>query len=107
MMLFDVLATLSHGVVATLGLGATTLIASESTVGELTCCPAMIAVSSWMVCMCLIFAAVDFGTLPPITLRRSAAPAMERSCCKATGIWQWAGYRRHMSEKRKHRVAGM
>jgi hypothetical protein len=106
-MLFDVVATLRGAVVGPLGLGATTLVASESTVGRVTCCLAMIVVSSWMAWMCLIFAAVDVGTLPPITLRRSAATAMERSCCKAAGIWQWAEYRRHVSKKRNHCVAGM
>jgi hypothetical protein len=106
-MLFNVVGTLGGGVVATLGLGATTLLASESIVGGVACCLAMIAVSSLMALMCLIFAAVTVGTLPPISLRRSAAAAMERSCCKATGTWQWAGYRRHVLEKQKCRVVGM
>jgi hypothetical protein len=88
MMLFSEVASLNGGVVATLGLGATTLVVGTSTVGWVACCPAMIAVSSWMAWMCLIFVAVDLDTLPPITLRRSAAAAMERSCCKATGTWQ-------------------
>jgi hypothetical protein len=105
--LFYVVATFGVGVVTTLRPGATTLIASDSTVGGVTCCPAMIAVSSWMAWVCLIFSVVDVGTLPPITLRRSAAAAMERSCCKATGIWQWAGYRCHVSEKWKHCVVRM
>jgi hypothetical protein len=46
-----------------------------------------------MACTCLILSADDFGTVPPNTLRRSADAAMERSCCKETGTWQWAGYK--------------
>jgi hypothetical protein len=91
MMLFDVVATLGVRVVATLGHGATTLGVGASTVGGVVCIPAMITVSSWMAQMCLIFSAGDVGTGPPNTLRRSATAAMERSCCKATGTWQWAG----------------
>ncbi len=88
-MLLDVAATLGGGVVTTLGHGATTLVGGASTVGGVPCCPAMIAVRSWMVWMCLILSAVDVGTVPPNTLRRSAAAAMERLCCKVTGTWQW------------------
>jgi hypothetical protein len=84
-MLFDVVATFGGGVVTTLGHGATTLGFGASTFGGVLCCPAMIAVSSWMARMCLIFAEVNDGTVPPNTLRRSSATAMERSCCKATG----------------------
>ncbi len=61
MMLLDVVATLGGGVVATLGLGAATLIVGASTVSGVVHCPAMIAVSSWMAWMCLIFTAVDVG----------------------------------------------
>jgi hypothetical protein len=106
-MLLDVVATLGGGVVTTLGHGATTLADDASTVGGVARCLAMIAVRSWMARMCLILSAVDFGTVPPNTLRRSAAAAMERSCCKVTGTWQWAGYKRHVSEKWNWRVAGM
>ncbi len=48
MILFYVIATLGVGVVPNLRPGATTLVASDSTVGGVTHCPAMIAVSSWM-----------------------------------------------------------
>jgi hypothetical protein len=106
-MLVDVVAALGGGVVATLGHGATTLRVGASTVGGFVCCPAMIAVSSRMAHMCLILLADDFGTVPPNTLRRSAAAAMERPCCKATGTWQWAGYKRQVLETQKRRVAGM
>jgi hypothetical protein len=51
----DVVATLGGGVVTTFGHGATTLGIGASTVGGVDCCPAMIAVSSWMAWMCLIF----------------------------------------------------
>jgi hypothetical protein len=78
-----------------------------SAVGGFVCCPAMIAVSSWMARMCLILLADDFGTVPPNTLRRSAAAAMETLCCKVTGTWQWAGYKHQVLEKRKRHVAGM
>jgi hypothetical protein len=107
MILLDVVATIGGGVVTTLGHGATTLADGASTVGGVAHCPAMIAVRSWMAQMCLILSAVDFGTVPPNTLRRSAAAAMERSCCKVTGTWQWAGYKRQVLEKWKRRVAGM
>jgi hypothetical protein len=108
MMLLDVVATLGGGVVATLRHGATTLgLGASSTVGGVVRCPAMIAVSSWMAWMCFILSAVDFGTVPPNTLRRSAAAAMERSCCKVTGTWQWAGYKHQMLEKQKWCIAGM
>ncbi len=88
MMLLDVVAALGGGVVATLGHGATTLGVGASTVGGFIRCLAMIAVSSWMACMHLIFLADNFVTVPPNILRRSAATAMERSCCKVTGTWQ-------------------
>ncbi len=106
-MLFDVVATLGGGVATTLGHDATTLGVGASTVDGVDPCPAMIAGSSSMAQMCLIFSAVDVGTVQPNTLRRSAAAAMERSCCEATGTWQWAGYKRQVLEKRKQRVAGM
>jgi hypothetical protein len=57
--------------------------------------------------MCLILSADDFVTVPPNTLTRSAAAAKERSCCKVTGTWQWAGYKRQVLEKRKRHIAGM
>jgi hypothetical protein len=106
-MLFDVVALLGGGLVTTLGHGATTLGVGASTVCGSVHCPAMIPVSSWMAHMCLILSADAFGTLPPNTLRRSAAAAMERSCCKVTGTWQWAGYKCQVTEKQKQRVAGM
>jgi hypothetical protein len=87
-MLLVIVAALGGGVVATLGHGATTLGVGASTVGGSVCCPAMIAVSSRMARMCLILLADDFSTVPPNTLRRSAATAMERSCCKVIGTWQ-------------------
>ncbi len=96
MMFFDVVATLGDGVVITLGHGATTLRVGASTVGGVVCCSTMIAVSSWTAQM----------TVPQNTLRRSAAAAIERSCCKITGTWQWAGYKHLVLEKRKQRVAG-
>jgi hypothetical protein len=106
-MLFDVVAALCGGVVATLGGGATTLGVGASTVGGSVCCLAMIAVSSRMARMCLILFVDYLGTVPPNTLRRSTAAEMERSCCKVTGTWQWAGYKCQVSEKRKRHVAGM
>ena len=107
MILLDVVTTIGGGVVTTLGRGAITFADGASTVGGVTRCPAMISVRSWMAQICLILSAVDFGTVPPNTLRRSAAAAMERSCCKVTGTWQWAGYKQQVSEKQKQRVAGM
>ncbi len=77
-MLLDVVATVSGGVITTLGHGATTLGVGASTLGGVVCCPAMIVVRSWMARMCLIFSAVDVGTVPPNILRRSAATAMEK-----------------------------
>jgi hypothetical protein len=58
-MLLDVVASLGGGIVATLRHGATTLGVGASTVGGFFCCPAMITVSSWMACMCLILSADD------------------------------------------------
>jgi hypothetical protein len=75
-MLLDVVATLGGGVVATLRHDATTLEVGESTVGGFLCCPVMIAVSSWIARMCLILLVDDLVTVPPNTLRRSAAAAM-------------------------------
>jgi hypothetical protein len=106
-MLLDEVATLSGGVAATLGHGATTLRVGASTVGGVVCCPAMIAVSFWMAWMCLILSEVAFGTVPPNTLRSSAATAMVRSCCKVNGTWQWAGYKHQVLEKWKQHIAGM
>ncbi len=106
-MLLDVVAALGGGVVAILEHGATTLRVGASTVGGSVCCPAMIAVSSRMARMCLMLSADIFGTVPPNTLMRSAAAAIERSCCKVPGTWQWAGYKRQVLEKRKRRIAGM
>ena len=106
-MLLDVVAALGGGVVATLGHGATTHGVGAFTVGGFVCCLAMIAVSSRMACTCLILSADNFATVPPNTLRRSAAAAMERSYCRVTGTWQWAGYKRQVSEKLKQQVAVM
>jgi hypothetical protein len=85
MMLLDVVAALGGGVVTTLGHSATTLGVGASAVGGFICCLAMIAVSSWMACMCLILLADNFDAVPPNTLMMSAATAMGRSCCKVTG----------------------
>jgi hypothetical protein len=106
-MLLDVVAGLGGGVVATLRHGATTLVVGASTVGVSILLLAMIAVSFQMACTCLNLLADDLGTVPPKTLRRSAAAAMDRSCCKETGTWQWAGYKRQVLEKQKRHVAGM
>jgi hypothetical protein len=57
--------------------------------------------------MCLIFSDVVVVSVPPNTLRRSTATAMERSCCKVPGTWQWAEYKCQVLEKRKRHVAGM
>jgi hypothetical protein len=84
-MLLDVVAAIGGGVVATLGHGATTFGVGASTVGGSVCCPDMITVSFRMARMCLILLADDFGMVPPNNLRRSAAAAIERSCCKVTG----------------------
>jgi hypothetical protein len=78
MMLLDVVATLDGGVVTILEYGATTLADGASTVGGVAHCPAMIVVRSWMAWMCLILSAVNFSSVPPNTLRRSAVAAMER-----------------------------
>ncbi len=87
MILLDTVAALGGGVVATLVHCATTLVVGASNGGGFVCCPAMIAVSSWVACMCLVLSVDNFGTVPSNTLRRSAAAAMERSCCKVTGTW--------------------
>jgi hypothetical protein len=84
-MLLDVVAALGGRVVATLRHSATTLGVGASTVGGFIRCPAMIPVSSWMARMYLILLADNSGTVPPNTLRRSAAAAMERSYCEVTG----------------------
>jgi hypothetical protein len=106
-MLLDVVAALGGGVVATHRHGATTLRDGASTVDVSVCLPAMIAVSFRMACTCLILSADNLGTVLPNTLRRSAAAAMDGSCCEETGTWQWAGYKCQVSEKRRRRVAGM
>jgi hypothetical protein len=115
--LFDVVATLGGGAFATLVLGAATLGAGRGCVVVgcvlvrnallLSLAPAKIVDKSWMALMCLIFAAVVVGIAAPSALMRSAAVAMEISCWEVTGTWLWAGYRRHVSEKRDRRVAGM
>jgi hypothetical protein len=99
--LLDVVAALSGEVVPTLGHGATTLGVGASTFGGFVCCQVMIAVSSWMARMCLILSADDLVAVPPNALRKSTTAAMEGSCCKVTGTWQWAGYKCQVSEKWK------
>ncbi len=106
-MLLDVVAALGGGLFVTLGHGAATLRVGASTVGGSVRCPTMIVVSSRMAHMCLILSADDFDTVPPNTLRRSVAAAMERSCFEVTGTWQWARYKCQVLEKRKRGVAGM
>ncbi len=106
-MMLDVVATLGGGVVVTFGHGATTFEVGASTVGGSVCCPAMITVRSRMACMCLILSADNFGTVHPNTSKRSAATAIESSCCKVAVTWQWAGHKRQVLEKRKRRVARM
>jgi hypothetical protein len=56
----------------------------------------MIAMSWLMAQTRLLFSVVNVGTLLPRALRRSTAAAMEMSCCKVIGIWQWVGYRLHV-----------
>jgi hypothetical protein len=60
-----------------------------------------------MALMYLRFAVADVGTVVPRAWRRSAAATMERSCYEVMGIWECIGYRHHVSEKLKHRVAGL
>jgi hypothetical protein len=88
-MLFDVVATLSGGLSATLGAEPSTLCAGSS-----------ILIAGWFVRMlvscrmastCFAFAVADVGIVPPSTVRKSVAARMERSCCDAIGIWQWIG----------------
>ncbi len=106
-MLLDVVAGLGGGVVATLRHGATTLGVGASTVGVSVCLLAMIAGSFRMACTCMILSTDNLGTIPPNTLRRSVAAAIDRSCWEETGTWQWAGYKHQVWEKQKRRVAGM
>ncbi len=88
-MLFDVVATLSGGLSATLGSGPSTLCAGSS-----------ILVAGWFVRMlvscrmaltCFTFAVANVDKVSPSAVRRSVAARMERSCCDAIGIWQWVG----------------
>ena len=65
MLLFNVAATVSGGVVTTLGHGSTTLVVGASIGGGVLCCLAMIAVISWMAQMCMFFASVNVGTVSP------------------------------------------
>ena len=122
-MLLDVVATLGGGAFATLGPGAATLGAGRDCIVVgcvlvridaysyallLHLAPAKIEDKSRMALMCLIFSVVVVGIAAPSALMRSAAAEMEISFCEVTaGTWLWAGYRRHVSEKRKRRVAGM
>jgi hypothetical protein len=57
--------------------------------------------------MYLIFSAVVVGIAVAFALMSSAAVEMEISCCEVTGTWLFAGYRRHVSDKRNRHVAGM
>ncbi len=99
-MFLDEVAKLGGGVVTTLGVGA-------STIGGVICCLAMIPASNWMSRMCSILSVVDLGSVPPNTLRRSAAATMERSCCNVTGTRQCTGYKHQVSEKWKRCIAGL
>ena len=81
---------------------------SGESIGDwVACWPAMIAVRSSMALIYLHFAVADVGTVVPRDCRRLAAATMERSCCEVMGISECIGYRCHVSEKRKRRVAGM
>ncbi len=88
-MLFDVVATLSGGLSATLGAGPSTLCAGSSIlVAGLF---VRMLVSSCMALICFAFAVAVVGIVPLSAVRRSVAARMERSCCDAIGIWQWVG----------------
>jgi hypothetical protein len=88
-MLFDVVATLSGGLSATLGAGPATLCADLFILvaGRFV----RMLVSCRMALTCFTLAVADVGIVPPSAMRRSVAARMERSCCNAIGIWQWVG----------------
>ncbi len=76
MMLLDVVAAIGAGVVASLGHDATPLAVGASTVGGSVRCPAMIAVSSRMPCMCLILSAGFWHNTPKY---------LDKVCCHCNG----------------------
>jgi hypothetical protein len=107
MMVLDVMATLGGAAIATLG-GVTGIILGDvgSGGGALDCLDIMV-VSCQMALRCFSLAVVVVGTACPSCCNRPAAASQVMSCSNVVGTWQWLGYKRHVSEKRKCWVAGM
>jgi hypothetical protein len=65
-------------------------------------------VVSWRIasrCFSLVVAVV--GIVPPSCRNRLAAASIVVSFSDVVGTWQWLGYNRRVSEKRKRRVDGI
>jgi hypothetical protein len=60
-----------------------------------------------MALRCFSLAVVVVEIARPSWCNRSAAASKVMLCYDMVGTWQWLGYKCHVSEKRKHRVAGM
>ena len=102
-----VFATLGGATVATLGGVASSTLGAGSEGGGMLGAPDIIAVRRWIASRCLILSCADVGTSPPSCCRKAFAASNVASCSEMTGTWQWLGYRRQVSAKRKRRVVGI
>ena len=106
-MVLDVVATLGGAATTALGGGAVSTLGDVGRGGGASGWPHII-VESWQIAArCLSLALAIVWIVHPSCLKRLAAASKVLLCSDATGTWQWAGYSRHVSAKRKHRVDGM
>jgi hypothetical protein len=106
-MVFDVVAILVGIAIATLGGGSVSTLGGVGR-GCVKLSWSDIIVESWQIAArCLSLALAIVWIVHPSCLKMLAAASKVLLCSDATGTWQWAGYSRHVSAKRKCRVDGM
>ncbi len=106
-MVLDVVATLRGAAIVTLGGVADTTLGDVGLGGGALGWPAIMVVSCRMALRCFSLAVVIVGIACPSCFKKLAAASKVMSCSNVVGTWQWLGYKRHVSEKRKRQVAGM
>ncbi len=94
-------------VVPTLGGVAGTTLGDVGLGGGALGWPDIMVVSFRMTLRCFSLAVVVVGIAHPSCCNSSAAASKVTLCSDVIGTWQWLGYKRHVLEKRKRRVAGM
>ncbi len=106
-MVFDVFATLGGVAIATLRGGSVSTLEDVGRGGGKSSWPDIIVESLRIAARCLSLVLAVVRIIRSSCSKRLAAASKVLLCSDATGTWQWAGYSRHVSAKRKHQVDGM